>query len=388
MADDRAVIYREVRKSAPDLTRAAIAQLDEIAWFSALSADVRSWVGVVVQTGVDGFVEWLADPKGVPKAPAAPFAAVPAAAARAVSLEQTVELIRVSVDVISELTPKYAPPGSQDWVRAAAERYGRELGFAAALVYARVAERRGAWDARLQAQLVDALIAGADERTIGARASALGWPASLMVRTLAAPPADSSSRAEDSLTEVQNAAGRLGRQVLAVTHGSSIVVVVGATDKEDPLATASALLPGRRAVVVGPVAATLLDAGDSVRAALAGLSALAARPDVAGPISAGDLLAERALNGDPIARAELVERCYTQLKEAGGGLLETADAIIVAGGALEPAARSLPIHVNTLRYRLERIQDVTGLNAREPHQRFSLQVGLVLGRISDAQERL
>ncbi len=39
-------------------------------------------------------------------------------------------------------------------------RYGRELGFAAASVYASAAESRGAWDTRLEALVVDAVVRG------------------------------------------------------------------------------------------------------------------------------------------------------------------------------------------------------------------------------------
>ena len=39
-------------------------------------------------------------------------------------------------------------------------RYSREIAFAAAEVYARAAEARGAWDARLEALVVDALLRG------------------------------------------------------------------------------------------------------------------------------------------------------------------------------------------------------------------------------------
>ena len=48
---------------------------------------------------------------------------------------------------------------------------------------------------------------------------------------------------------------------------------------------------------------------------------------------------------------------------AGGELLETLDAFFAAGGVLESAARALFVHPNTVRYRLRRIGEVTGLLA-------------------------
>lgn len=386
---DSKILYKRMQKEAPGITRAAIAELDKLPWIVALSADVRSWVGVVVRVGVDGFVDWLADPQGVPRAPVAPFDAVPAAAARAVTLEQTVELIRVAVDTSCELVPPFAPRGSEDWLRAAVERYGREIGFAAAMVYARAAEQRGAWDARLQAQLVDSLLAGIDERTIGARVSALGWRASGSVRALAAAanPAG-NQRTEDLLIMADETSRRLGKQVIAVEHGPAVIVLVGIRSGADPIALASKILPGVKSVVIGPISPGMAEAGPSVHAALAGLSALAARANVTGAVLADDLLAERAISGDQQAREALLERCYATLLASTGGLLETADAIIDAGGALESAARRIPVHVNTLRYRLDRIQELTGYNVRDPHERFAVQVALVLGRTEAIQDAL
>ena len=45
-------------------------------------------------------------------------------------------------------------------LRDAVLRYSREIAFAAARVYAGVAEIRGAWDARLEALVVDVLVRG------------------------------------------------------------------------------------------------------------------------------------------------------------------------------------------------------------------------------------
>ena len=52
---------------------------------------------------------------------------------------------------------------------------------------------------------------------------------------------------------------------------------------------------------------------------------------------------------------------YGALVRAGGELLETLDAFFAAGGVLESAARALYVHPNTVRYRLRRVAEVTGL---------------------------
>ena len=53
-----------------------------------------------------------------------------------------------------------AAPGGEDQLREAMLRYTRDVAFGAAQVYAREAEARGAWDARLEALIVDALVRG------------------------------------------------------------------------------------------------------------------------------------------------------------------------------------------------------------------------------------
>ena len=54
-------------------------------------------------------------------------------------------------------------------------RFSREIAFAAAEVYAGAAEAAGAWDARLEALVVDAVLRGEADDSMQSRASALGW---------------------------------------------------------------------------------------------------------------------------------------------------------------------------------------------------------------------
>ena len=54
-------------------------------------------------------------------------------------------------------------------------RYSREIAFSAAEVYARAAEARGAWDARLEALVVDSILREELDPSLASRMSALGW---------------------------------------------------------------------------------------------------------------------------------------------------------------------------------------------------------------------
>ncbi|GAB4006522.1 hypothetical protein GCM10029992_57500 [Glycomyces albus] len=88
------------------------------------------------------------------------FEAAPVELARAISLQHTVALIQVVIDVVEDQVPALAAEGEEGALRESVLLFSREIAFAAARVYARAAETRGAWDARLQAMLVDALLRG------------------------------------------------------------------------------------------------------------------------------------------------------------------------------------------------------------------------------------
>ncbi len=101
----------------------------------------------------------------------------------------------------------------------------------------------------------------------------------------------------------------------------------------------------------------------------------------AGAIAGADLLAERALDGDPLARAALYERVAAPLKAAGGEVLETVRAVLNSGGNLEASARAIFVHPNTVRYRLKRAADLTGVSVGDPRGSWTLQVALALAEL-------
>ena len=98
-------------------------------------------------------------------------------------------------------------------------------------------------------------------------------------------------------------------------------------------------------------------------------------------MAADDLLPERALSGDGEARRILRHSAYGALVRASGELLETLDAFLTNGGALEATARTLFVHPNTVRYRLRRVAEVTGFAPLLPRDAFALRIALVLGRL-------
>jgi DNA-binding PucR family transcriptional regulator len=126
----------------------------------------------------------------------------------------------------------------------------------------------------------------------------------------------------------------------------------------------------------------------SAEEAIFGLRAAPAWPDAPRPVLADDLLPERALLGDQGARQRLVEDIYSPLRESGSALLETLSTYLQQAASLEAAARMLFVHPNTVRYRLRRVTDVTGLVPTDARSAFVLQTALALGRLQDAGEPL
>jgi DNA-binding PucR family transcriptional regulator len=281
--------------------------------------------------------------------------------------------------VVEEHAASVAAPGQEQLVREAVLLYSREIAFAAAQVYAGAAEARGAWDARLEALVVDALLRGDVDQAIRSRASALGWGQQGQVAVVVGRARDASP---DSVAEgVERAAKNARLDVISAVQGDRLVVAVDGV--RDALAAASAMA-GQFAsgpVVVGPVVADLTTASVSAAEAMAALRAAAAWPSAPRPVSSDQLLPERALDGDAGARARLVEQGYTTLAASGGDLLETISAYLEGFGSIEGAARALFVHPNTVRYRLRRVSEITGFVPTEPRGAFALRVALTCGRL-------
>jgi hypothetical protein len=375
---------RSIERAAGGLATASVARMDEVLpWFRGLPPDQRAWVMLVAQAGVRSFVEWLREsgtrPSGPPELSDEIFDAAPRALARSISLQQTVQLIKVTIEVVEEQVPRLAAPGEERAVTDGILRFSREVAFGAARVYARAAETRGTWDARLQALLVDALLRGDASDELASRAAALGWDdASPVAVAVGRSPAGDVAAV---LHTVHRQARRIGVDVLCGVHGNRLVVVLGGAT--DPLAAAEKLLIGfgDGPVVVGPGVPSLDEATASARAALAGFRAAPAWPTAPRPVGSADLLPERALAGDTEARRILRQEVYGSLARAGGELLETLDAFFAAGGVLESAARAIYVHPNTVRYRLRRVGEVTGLSPLVAREAFALRIALTVGRL-------
>jgi hypothetical protein len=387
-ARSRTRIARQMQAAVGDLTKTSLARMErEMPWFEELSAEHRAWIGMILQAGYNNFISWFREPtQPNPALAAEVFGTAPRSFAGVITLQQTVAMIRLSIEVAEEDLSRAVDPQDVAEVRATVLRYGRELAFATADIYAHAAELRGAWDARLEALAVDSVMRGDADESVRTRASALGWqePGNVAVVVGRAPRAEGES-SQSLVDEVRAAARHADLTALGAVQGDRLVVVLGGVGDADKAGAVIAPYFAEGPVVVGPVVADLLQAHVSAAEAVAGLYAAVGWPSPAVPVTSDDLLAERALAGDELARRDLVTNVYFPLRDARSGLLETATAFLDQGGSVEGTSRALFVHANTVRYRLKRILDLTGLAPGDARHAFTLRVALVLGRFRDAE---
>jgi sugar diacid utilization regulator len=390
MADEltreRAKIARQLQRSVGSLTTSTVNRMErDMPWFRDLSAEDRSWIGLIVQAGINAFVAWYREPLGSSPVTAEVFGAAPRALTGVVNLHQTVEMVRLTIEVVEENVGEAVSAQDAPSVRESIIRYAREVAFATAEVYARAAEMRGAWDARLEALVVDNVLRAEADETVRSRASALGWESrgDVVVVLGRVPHTDASGRARESIIDdVRRSARHVGLDALCAVQGDRMVVVLGGVDNADKAGAAVAEHFGEGPVVVGPVVPDLVSASISARAATAGLRAAPGWPDAPRPVTSDDLLPERALSGDGHARRQLVTEIYTPLLEAGSSILDTVGTFLDQGGSIEATSRTMFIHANTVRYRLRRAADVTGLSPSDPRHAYTYRLALTLGRLN------
>jgi DNA-binding PucR family transcriptional regulator len=363
-------------------TQAVHAMEERLPFFAELEASQRASVQLVVQTAVVNFVEWMRDPKSDVSYTAQAFEVVPQDLRRRIALRQSVEMVRVTMEFLEEMVPLLARSEEQlTAMTAGILRYSRDLAFAAAEAYADQAEVRGAWDTRMEANLVDAVVRGDTGPDLQSQAAALNWDATSPATVVVGLP--QPGRIDLASEDVHDVASRNGRAALSDVHGTWLVAIVsGVLSPTDRFLNELLGVFADGPVVVGSMAPTLSAAHHSATEAIAGMNAVAGWSGAPRPVSSRELLPERALLGDATAIAALETEVMRPLAEAGPALGETLDAYLDSGGAIEACARKLFVHPNTVRYRLKRITDFTGRDPTLPRDAYVLRVAATLGRLS------
>ena len=370
-----------------ELNSETLRQLDEtLVWYREMPAARRASVGVVAQSGISSFLAWYDNPKSQPWVAADVFGVAPRELLRSISLQQTLQLIRVVVQVVEDRVVREDPE-----MREAVLLYSREIACSAADVYAKAAEARGLWDARLEALVVDSILSGEQTDEIASRVAALGWRANGAALVLIG-----NSDSKLDADQLRRVARKSDADVLIGVHGDRLIVVVGkisnAENQKASLsfsAIVSLLEPSFATgpIVVGPTVRDVSSANTSARAALAAFAVLRNSNRAERVVHADDVLAERALAGDQLAKQTLVDKIYKPLADNSAELLETLVAYLECGRSLEATSKQLFVHANTVRYRLKKISEIIGWDATGAHEAFILQAAIVLGSMSDSNHQ-
>jgi DNA-binding PucR family transcriptional regulator len=371
-------------------TEAVSAMQERLPFFADLEASQRASVALVVQTAVVNFVEWMHDPHSNVSHTAQAFELVPQDLTRRIALRHSVDMVRVTMEFFEEVVPLLARSEEQlTALTVGILKYSRDLAFTAASAYADAAEARGTWDSRMEASVVDAVVRGDTGPELLSRAAALNWDTTAPATVVVGVPApdrggpDGQAGSQRASQQVRDIAARHGRAALTDVHGTWLLAIVSGqlspTDKFlADLLTAFSEGP----VVIGPTAPMLTAAYHSASEAISGMNAVAGWRGAPRPVLARELLPERALMGDASAIVALHTDVMRPLADAGPTLIETLDAYLDCGGAIEACARKLFVHPNTVRYRLKRITDFTGRDPTDPRDAYVLRVASTVGQLN------
>lgn len=379
----RADTIRRLEAGQRTLSNLTLKRIEgRLRWFSQLSSADKGWVVVLANSGISSFIEWYRNPTRHLRVINDIFKSAPKELVRSVSLQQTLQLLRVVVEVVEERVSDLARAGEQAELREAVLIYSREIAFAAADIYARAAEARGSWDARLEAMVIDALVRGDSVDELASRTAAYGWDSEGSIRVIMGRAPRRKDRA--SIEQVRSTAKKWAEDALVGIHSDRLLIVLGGVS--DVEAAAEDLSPffGPSDIVIGPEVSSFAQAGISASAAVWGLRTARARPDTPRPVFADDLLPERAIAGDRSAVDALVSSYYEPLATGSGQLLATAAAYLEYGGALETTARALDVHPNTVRYRLKKLTEALGIDPTEARSGFVIRIALVYGHLHSA----
>ena len=228
--------------------------------------------------------------------------------------------------------------------------------------------------------MLDAILTGEGDDTVEARAAAAGWKLEGGIFVLVGPVPTTRLAAEVHAAQIQRTARQASLDALVGIQSDRLVAVVSGVP--DTMSIADAAKPfvghfGQGSVVAGPMATTLLEAHASAFEAMSGYRALELVDPPSRLVMAHDLIAARVVNGDVDAVDPIVEVLKEHIRE---DVRATLANYLEKTGSIEACARALFIHVNTVRYRLKRVHEVTGLDPFDPADAMTLRIALMQAR--------
>ena len=236
---------------------------------------------------------------------------------------------------------------------------------------------------RLRRDLVEELLAGTDEASAIARAEALGYDLERPHRVVVVEAGPDAPDRTALFHAVRRAARDCGVGTMLITRGPTVVVLA---DTERPWeafrsTVGRELRGGRCRVGVGSRCTRVADLPRSHKEALLALRVQALAGGREQATAFDELGVYRLFAGlddlDEIERfaqswlGELIE--YDTKKDASE-LVTTLGQYLDCGGNYDATAHALSVHRSTLKYRLQRIREISGHDLASPETQFNLQL--------------
>ncbi len=235
---------------------------------------------------------------------------------------------------------------------------------------------------RIRRDLVDELLNGTDEESALARASALGYDLQRPHRVVLIEGSARSGDGDAIFQAVRHAARDENVGTLLVARGAQVVLLADQEADWEKLRQALIrnLGGGTARVAVGEKCSTVEDFPRSFRQARLAMQLLETAEWEDRVVRFDDLGVYRLLIGndalDEVAR--FVRRWIGTLlaydADRNADLVRTLTHYLDRGGNYVATSASLIVHRNTLKYRLQRIRQITGLDLSDPEVCFNLQL--------------
>lgn len=236
---------------------------------------------------------------------------------------------------------------------------------------------------RVRRELVQDLLTGTDDESAYLRAEALGYDLGPPHQVAILEVTDGSPAHEDVLLAARRALRQQQVSALLGTMAGVVVIVAprGGTDWDAlRLATVAQLGGGGARMGVGEPYPRPSMLSRSLREAQLALRLQKASSESERTSAFADLDVLRMLASvDDLADVEDFVRKwlgvladYDERKHTE--LLNTLSQYLKHGGGYEATSRALSVHRSTLKYRLQRIRELTGLDLSDPETRFSLEL--------------
>jgi sugar diacid utilization regulator len=235
---------------------------------------------------------------------------------------------------------------------------------------------------RMRRDLVDELLGGADSESALSSAVALGYDLQRPHRVVVVEGRGRTRDADVFFQAVRAAAREERAGTLLVARGAQVVLLADSEVDWEKLRAAllRELGGGRVRIGVGEVCERVPDFPRSYRQARLALSLPAAAEWGDRAVRFDDLGVYRLFSAledlDEVER--FVQHWIGTLIDydaaRGADLVRTLTLYLAHGGGYEVTAEALIVHRNTLKYRLQRIRQISGLDLGDPETTFNLQL--------------